>query len=308
MMLLQQIINVLYRHPLSRLKRYRRFGGYFSYGAMMRGSRNMAKASLSLPPVSCSDDGLPIYFLTGKNYLYQTLFCIRSLIKFSDEEFRFVLVDDGSFDETLVAQIRQQLPGCTIVMQHETDKNLQQRLPLQQYPHLYQKRKVYPHLKKLTDIHTLPGNDWKLVLDSDMLFWDTPHEIIQWLKKPEQPIHMVDCVESYGYSKQLMEKLSGIHIPSLLNVGAIGLNSGEIDWAGLDNWINTLEKEEGSSYYLEQALTAMLIGNKTSVVLDTDKYRVNPLMDDARSSALHHYVDLSKKYYYTQAWKKLINY
>lgn len=306
--MLQQIVNILYRHPLSQLKRYRRFGGYFSYRAMMRGSRQMMEASLQLPPVQCYAHGLPVYFLTGKNYLYQTLFCIQSLIKFSDEEFQFILVDDGSFDNSLVAQIQKQLPGCTIVMQDEVDKNLQQHLPPKQYPHLYQKRKVYPHLRKLTDIHTLTGADWKLVLDSDMLFWDTPHKIIQWLKKPEQPIHMVDCVESYGYSKQLMEKLSGHTIPSLLNVGAIGLNNAVIDWSALDNWVHVLEEKEGSSYYMEQALTAMLIGEQQSTILDRDTYKVNPSLGDAKPPVLHHYVDLSKKYYYTQAWKKLINY
>lgn len=303
--MLQQMINIFYRHPLSQLKRYRRFGGYFSYRAMIRGSRQMREASLQLPPVQCFAHGLPVYFLTGKNYLYQTLFCIRSLVKLSNEEFHFILVDDGSFDSTIVAQIQKQLPDCTIVLQTEVDKNLQQHLPPHQYPHLHQKRKVYPHLKKLTDIHTLTGSNWKLVLDSDMLFWDTPHEIIQWLQKPEQPIHMVDCVESYGYSKQLMEKLSGHPIPSLLNVGAIGLNSAEVNWSAVDNWVNTLEEKEGSSYYLEQALTAMLIGEQKSIVLDKDKYKVNPSLRD--TTALHHYVDLSKKYYYTQAWKKLIS-
>ncbi|MEZ2334119.1 hypothetical protein [Mucilaginibacter sp. RCC_168] len=305
--MLQQIINALYRHPLSRLKRYRRFGGYFSYQAMMRGSRQMMKASLQLPPVQCHAHGLPVYFLTGKNYLYQTLFCIRSLVKFRNQEFQFILVDDGSFDSTLVAQIQKQLPGCTIVMQDEVDKNLQQRLPQRHYPHLHQKRKVYPHLKKLTDIHTLPGADWKLVLDSDMLFWDTPHEIIQWLKKPDRPIHMVDCAESYGYSKQLMKQLSGHAIPPLLNVGAIGLNSTAINWSALDNWVYELEEKEGSSYYLEQALTAMLIGEQQSTILDQDKYKVNPSLGDTKPPVLHHYVDLSKKYYYTQAWKKVIS-
>lgn len=301
----QKIINILYRNPRSRLKSYRRFGGYLSYRAMIRGSRQMMEAALQLPPVECYAQGLPVYFLTGKNYLYQTLFCIRSLVKFSTERFQFVLVDDGSFDHKLVAQIQKQLPGCTIVMQDEVDRNLQQLLPQQQYPHIYQKREVYPHLKKLTDIHILPGTGLKLVLDSDMLFWDNPDEIIQWLKNPRQPIHMVDCVESYGYSKQLMEQLSGHAIPSLLNVGAIGLNSTAINWRAVDTWIHLLEETEGSSYYLEQALTAMLIGEQRSIILDKDKYKVNPNPGDAKSPVLHHYVDLSKKYYYTQAWRKI---
>ena len=304
--LFQQVINKLYRHPRSVLKNYGRFGGYFQYRQMLQGQKDMAGASLKLPPVQSHPDGLPIHFLTGKNYLYQTLFCITSLTKASSEYLKFVLVDDGSFDDFLLERIKKQLPGSTIITKEIIDRNLNAALPQQQNPNLHAKREVYPHLKKLTDVHTIPGDDWKIVLDSDMLFWKEPVELLNWLKAPNRPLHMIDCVESYGYSIGLMERLSGTTIPSLLNVGAIGLKSASINWANLDNWIKTLEEQEGASYYLEQALTAMLIGNDR-VSLDKAKYIVNPTRLNNPTDVLHHYVDLSKKLYYQQAWRQFID-
>ncbi|OOQ58079.1 glycosyltransferase family A protein [Mucilaginibacter pedocola] len=305
--MLQRIINLVYRYPASRLKTYKRFGGYFKYRSVIRNSRLMAEASMQLPPILSHPEGLPLYFLTGKNYLYQTLFCIQSLARVSSTRFRFILVDDGSFDETLMQQVNKSLPGAEVVTQTQIAENLQNALPQDRYPFLHHKREVYPHIKKLTDIHTIPGNSWKLVLDSDMLFWHSPVEMIKWLKSPEGPLNMLDCTPSYGYSTVLMELLCGEQIQPMLNVGAIGLNSNAINWDNLEHWGKTLEEKEGASYYLEQALSAMLIGNKPATILNATDYIVNP--EEAavknRVGVLHHYVDLSKAAYFNIAWKKL---
>jgi glycosyltransferase involved in cell wall biosynthesis len=274
---------------------------------MMKSQKLMEHAALDLPPAYSYPDGLPVYFLTGKKYLYQTLFCIRSLTKVSNEKFKFILVDDGSFDNQIINRIKKQLPKADIITKAIIDQNLQEYLPANSYPGLHHKRKIYPHIKKLTDIHTSQGSEWKLVLDSDMLFWHEPRAIINWLKNPGRPLHMIDCIETYGYSKPLMEDLCNTVVKPLINVGAIGLNSNSINWNELENWVKILEEKEGSSYYLEQALTAMLIGNKPSEALNSTEYTVNPTVDiiDNKSGSLHHYVDLSKEPYFKKAWKHL---
>jgi hypothetical protein len=305
--LLQQIIDNVYRYPKANLARYRRFGGYRQYRQMIAGEHAMRKAAETLPSVPSFTSGLPIFFLTGKNYLHQTLFCIRSLSLNTAAQLKFVLVDDGTFDSALTTRINRQLPGATLVTQETITHNLDRLLPAEAYPHLRARRAVYPHLRKLTDIHTLDAPEWKLVLDSDMLFWQEPVELINWLNHPTQPIYMTDCVESYGYTQELMSTLTADDIPSKLNVGIIGLSSTAINWKKLDGWIEVLEQKQGTSYYLEQALTAMLIGSRPCTVLDASAYEVNPPMNGKHDDVvLQHYVDLSKKIYYGEAWKKLI--
>ncbi|WP_439697061.1 hypothetical protein ACFGVS_00865 [Mucilaginibacter sp. AW1-7] len=306
--LIQSVIDTLYRHPLSALKRLAKFGGYFSYRRMLYNQRLMEKAAVHLPPVHTAADGLPVYFLTGKKYLYQTLFCIASLTRHSTENFHFILVDDGTFDAPLIGLVNRQLPGATIITRDIVEHNLERHLPESRYPCLRNKRAEYPHIKKLTDIHTLPGRSWKLVIDSDMLFQDEPAAMISWLKKPDMPIHMKDCQESYGYSRGLMEQLAGAKIPPLLNVGIIGLNSAQVNWDKLETWVSILEEKEGKTYYLEQALSAMLVGTCPAVLLPADRYIVNPGTGEILNGTgiLHHYVDLSKKGYFNLAWRRFI--
>ncbi|RWY57335.1 glycosyl transferase [Mucilaginibacter gilvus] len=275
---------------------------------MLSGRAMMEKRSVDLPPVASTTGGLPVYFLTGKHYLYQTLYCIQSLAKVSAAKFQFILVDDGTFDNELIYRITTQLPGATIISADVIASNLAKVLPADAYPYIHQKREVYPHLKKLTDVHTLPDNNWKVVLDSDMLFWNEPLELINWLNAPTQPLHMIDCVEAYGYSKQLMERLCGCPVTPLINVGAIGLKSQNIHWAKLEEWIKVLEEQEGASYYLEQALTAMLIGDADATVLPGKTYIVNPGAETIKDKKgiLHHYVDLSKQHYFKTAWQEFV--
>jgi len=304
--LYQQIINFIYRHPKSALRKIIRFGGFISYFNLVRCRRLMRNAASGLSPVRSFPDGLPVYFLTGRDYLYQTLFCIQSLVKASQTKFKFILIDDGTFNPEIIGTINKLVLGAEVVTKSIIENNLQQLLPAHSYPVLNYKRKVYPHLKKLTDIHSLEGPPWKLVLDSDMLFLKEPKALINWLERPDQPVYMLDSSESYGYSRKLMQYLCGMKTPELLNVGAIGLKSACINWSLLETWIKTLEEKEGGSYYLEQALTAMLVGDKPATILNADDYKVNPLTFPGKENeVLHHYVDLSKALYFKKAWRTI---
>ncbi|TCD07723.1 glycosyl transferase [Pedobacter frigidisoli] len=268
----------------------------------------MEYCSINIEPLKSFDDGLPVYFLTGKKHLYQTLFCIQSLTRISDQRFRFILVDDGSFNKTILRRIGRQIPDAEIITKEIIEKNLEEQLPKKDFASIHHKRKVYPHIKKLVDIHLLGITDWKLVLDSDMLFWKEPTAIVEWLKDPKVPLYMKDCEESYGYSTDLMQSLTLRSIPSLINVGVIGLNSQAINWSSIEEWIKVLEGEEGTSYYLEQALTAMIISESEKfTMLNALEYIVNPSkkMVEDRQGILHHYVDLSKESYFKYAWKNL---
>lgn len=303
-MFLRNIVNHVYRYPKSNWKTIQRFGGYWSYQKMLREKAKMVAASQNLPPIVSFDNGFPVYFLTGKKHLYQTLFCAYSLNKITDEKFQYVLIDDGSFDSELIIEVKKKMPRVKLILKEDIEGNLRQKLPEDKFPYLNQKRKVYPHIKKLTDIHTNQSNTFKLVLDSDMLFWKEPTEMIEWLIKPSGALYMLDCIESYGFEIDFMQSLCGFEIPRLINVGVFGINSDIINWESLEHWAKTLEENEGSSYFLEQALSAMIIANEKKTILNNKRWIVSPNACD-EEDILHHYVDLSKKYYFEEAWKKI---
>ncbi|MDK2971326.1 MAG: hypothetical protein PWP23_1081 [Candidatus Sumerlaeota bacterium] len=274
-----------------------------------RGRREMESAAARLRPssVGASRDsqGAAIHFLTGRGYWYMTAFCAATLLRHAGRPLHLVIDDDGTLQPEHVAHLRRILGGISVRTPSEIAAALDEHLPTSEFPALRARRLAYPHLRKLTDIHA-GCSGARLVLDSDMLFWSRPDALLGWQKKPDGALCMKDCDDSYGYSFDLMEQLVGAPLPRRLNVGIVGLDGESIDWPSLERWTRELLEREGSSYYQEQALTAMLFARRKVTFLDASRYVVKP--GDAEvhspSAALHHYVAESRHAYFQQAWHR----
>lgn len=306
MSLIQQTINILYRHPKGKIRQIQRQGGLWNTWQINRARKEMERAAqtLRVPAGGTGMEPLDVHFLTGKKYWYQTVFCMYSLQKTTDTPFQFHLYDDGSFDEALIRQVQTQAPGTIVHTIDAIEARLKLAIPETKFPFLWHKRRVYPHIKKLTDVHA-GSTGWKLVMDSDMLFFKRPQAVTDWLSIPKAPLFILDTQNAYGYSFELMENLAGSKIRERVNVGVIGLQSQDINWKKMEKWGSELEKREGGSYYLEQALTAMLIGQQPAHIGPQNDYIVMPTKEQvfSREGVLHHYVDLSKEWYFKKAWK-----
>jgi hypothetical protein len=302
-----KLLYHFYFRPRSWLRSVNKSGGLINFIKIEKAKKSMIKSAQNLlvnePPLSA----INIYFLTGKKYWPLTAFCMYSLAKVSTMPLRPVFIDDGSLDEKFINKIIAQFPGCIIKTAAETEIIIKQKLPVNKYPFLHKKRAIYSHIKKLIDVHA-GSSGWKMVLDSDMLFFKPPVEMLDWLKQPEKPFFLYDPISSYYYSLWLMEKLAGNKINPNINVGVAGLKSEDINWDELEYWIKTLEEKGGTNYLLEQALSAMLVAGKEITIADRAAYIVMPDKSDVESpsAVLHHYVAESKEWYFKSAWKAVI--
>jgi hypothetical protein len=268
----------------------------------------MEQAASHLPPVVCdpAQPALEIYFLTGQQFWYQTCFCMHSLIQQTSLNLRPVLYDDGTLRSHHIQHIHHIFPNAIIFTVDEIQARLDKYLPVSQFPTLRSRRIYYPNLRKLTDIHA-GSHGWKLVLDSDMLFFRPPTLLLEWLQSPHQPCHMVDVDTAYGYSPALMRQLAGVPIGDRINAGICGLNSDELDWDELEFWCETLIEKEGTHYYQEQALIAMLMTRQPCTVVPAHTYIVKPNQSEVLhpTAVLHHYVSDSKPWYFRHGWRHI---
>jgi len=252
--------------------------------------------------------GLPeIHFLTGARFWDQTAFCLYSLQRHAGQGLPAVFHDDGSTTDTIADRLGRLFPHARWRRHAEIVATLDQHLPAARFPVLRERWAAYPNIRKLTDVHVGSGG-WKLVLDSDMLFFRRPDFLLAWLAAPARPLHMVDVQESYGYSPALMRSLAGTAIPPLVNVGMTGLASESLDWDKIEYWCRTLIAREKTSYYLEQALIAMLVTGQPCAVAPAADYIVLPDETECRNprAVLHHYVAGSKRWYFRETWRRTV--
>lgn len=271
-----------------------------------RGRRAMENAARLMPSLDPAPPEAPaVFFLTGSAFWYQTAFCAHTLVSQAGTPLRIIVVDDGTLTANQAAELQRIFPSLRVVWSAAVDRRLDAHLPVERFSNLRRRRLVYPHLRKLTDIHA-GETGWKLVLDSDMLFHHRPSFLLEWLNAPKQPCHMADVEDSYGYSIQLMTELTGASIPRQLNVGVCGLKSEDIDWNRLETWCRVMLEREGSHYLQEQALVAMLMADRVRSVAPADEYVVRPTREETErpTAVLHHFVAESKAWYFRFGWQQ----
>lgn len=296
-----------YYRPLGKLRQIIEQGGPFAMRETERQRAEMERAAALLPalPIPQSDTALRLHVLTGKRFWYQTAFCLHSFATAAAEPVQIEIYDDGTLDEQYSALLLRLGPAVTIHRQEDILSRLDRHLPAGKFPVIRRLWAEYPHIRKLTDIH-VGSIGWKLVIDSDLLFFRKPDLLLAWMRDPQNPLQAVDCEESYGYTKPLMGRLAGCEIPSLVNVGLCGLRSESLDWGELEMWCKEMIEKERQSYFLEQALVAMLVARFSSrTVAPRESYVTLPERREVLSpkAVMHHYVANSKRWYFRTGWR-----
>ncbi len=304
-----RLLYLYYHRPRSWLRDLARDGGPRQRRLTRQGEAEMAAAAATLPPLSPRADGAPLrlHLLTGKRFWHQTAFCLWSFARHTDRELAPVIYDDGSLAAEHRDPLLRLFPATRIVGREEILERLDALLPADRFPRLRDRWLHYPNIRKLIDPH-LGQTGWKLVLDSDLLFFRRPDFLLSWLEAPETPLHAVDCETSYGYPAPLLESLAGAPLAELVNVGLCGLRSDALDWERLEFWCRELITRHGPHYYLEQALVAALVAGKPCAVAPARDYVTLPRPPEIleRRAVMHHYVAGSKRWYFQHNWRAVL--
>jgi hypothetical protein len=297
----------IWYRPYGFLRQMTVEGGPRQQAKTQVGKLAMQEAAGRLPELVPPDEAypVPVRFLSGEAYWYQTVFCLVSLQRVADRRVDAIIYDDGTLSSAVQERILRVVPWVRFVLSDEIAEQIEVNLPQFRYPALRARREVYPHIRKLTDLHD-PGKP-SLVLDSDMLFFRRPRSLLNWMADPVGVIYMEDAVRSYGYSKNLLERLARGAVPEKMNVGLYGLPIGVIDFDYLEYCCREMILIEGGNYFQEQALTALLVSGQSAYTLPRSDYCVLPDLTEGRTptAALHHYVAQSKRSYFQFGWQRI---
>ncbi len=299
----------LIHRPARRMGQCWRNGGPWEERRTEEGRTRMRTAARALPGLPLYPDApsRSVHLLTGRRFWEQTTFCLHSLARNSPVNLHAEIYDDGTLGPEEKSILGQLGAGIRIHPISEIRDQLERHLPAARFPWLRERWQNYPNIRKLIDPH-LGSTGWKLVLDSDLLFFRRPDALLTWLDAPDRPLHAVDIEESYGYPRPLMESLARAPIAPLVNVGLCGLRSEELDWERIEHWCVQLHENQRPSYYLEQALVAMLVAGCPCAVLPAADYVTCPAGSEAREprAVMHHYVAHSKRWYFQQHWQRFV--
>ncbi len=301
-----RLLYLLWHKPRADLRRSVAEGGPVEQWRTQRGRKAMEAAAATLPvPSPSAGTPLELYFLTGRRFWYQTAFCLWTFARQAGRPLAPVIIDDGSLTAENRAHLSRLFPLTRYLAKSAAEARLHAVLPATRFPRLHDRWKNYPHIRKILDPH-LGGHGWKLVLDSDLLFFRRPAFMLDWLDAPSAPLHAVDTETSYGYATELLDRVTGAKLAGRVNVGLTGLRSEDLDWERIEHWCDQLIGEAGTHYYLEQALVAMHVAGRPCAIAPEGDYVTLPRLPEAAEcrAVMHHYVADSKPWYFRHNWRK----
>lgn len=303
-----RILYLLWHRPIGKVRECISAGGPLEQYRTAQGERAMiAAARLLAPPSTHEGSPISVHLLTGHRFWHQTAFCLHSFSSNSRRLLAPVIYDDGTLRTEEQTTLRRIFPLARFVDKDAAFALLGRFLPQTKYPYLHDRWIHYPNIRKLIDPH-IASSGWKLVIDSDLLFFGNPSFLVDWIDAPARPLHAVDCETSYGYDRALMNRLAGAPVADLINVGLTGLRSDAIDWDRVERFCRELISTSGTHYYLEQALVAMLVAGTDCAIAPAADYVTRPLPPEAArcSAIMHHYVADSKKWYFRHNWRRVL--
>lgn len=281
--------------------------GFEWHWHLWRGRRDLAAAIAALPaPVAPPGTPVPLHYLTGKRYVPLTSVALLSAQAHFGRPVQPVLYDDGSLDADDIATFRRLFPLTRVFIKEELAAALDRVLPESRFPFLRKIRLGYIHLRKLTDVG-VSSPSWNIVSDSDVFFFRHPAALLA-AADARRACHMVDCMTSYGTPTAFLDELAGTPLHPRVNVGLCHFDAAAIDWDYVEHCAAAILARHGFSYYLEQALTAILLARARAEPLDADQYLVYPTPEQARAPAqiALHYVDRSYLSLYRYGWRQVL--
>ncbi len=304
--------RLLYRsfyRPLQNVDLARAYGWRMLW-RHRQGLRAMRRAARRLPDLP--DRGrlplpVPVSFLTGTRLVHQTLFCAHSLARHAIPP-ALEFISDGS----LRREDEFALPGVSVRRGEAVEAAVAAALPPARFPELSALRRSFVLLRKLTD--TMAGRSgYRLLLDSDMLFWLPPTELIARAAAGE-PFFLADIgEEGYSASRAELNRRFGVEVAPGVNSGLVGLFADRIDWDLLERACGFLRSGPGDQRLLEQTLWAIALGAQSARPLDAANYRV--VIDPPACAAairadpppvLLHYAWRARLVYEASEWRRYL--
>lgn len=257
------------------------------------------------PPIIASSQQFPktsLNTLLCHRDVWFYLLTIKSLFYFSKLSLGVQVIDDGSLTATDKKILSKHIKNISIISGDVATKKITALLKNYRYCSIFREsnhKGIYTHNKKLFDPILLAKTENIILIDSDIIFFNPPNQLINWVKKNNpEPIHMSYLEKHVDEDRfKYLESPDNIKwqiismrllaekwpITKLFNSGIIGLPKKYFSLAKINTYLKEMhDLGLQTTWFVEQFAFAFLfsdlndkLGNRISA-LNAEKYCVLP--------------------------------
>lgn len=248
---------------------------------------------------------VPVHLLTGKNDWQLAAWMLASLFHFTETVWPVVIHDDGTLPEDGRAILQSLFRNCRFIKRDEADAAMEKAL--RPYPMCLQYRASHPLGLKIFDMAHFAESDRFIVLDSDVLFFAPPNEILKWSRGPEprecwfnedaQEASLIGAVDA-------QDDLDVILWPRV-NSGLCLIHRPAIDFDFCDHALAVTSILRGNIWRVEQTLFALCASRLGQGGLLPRTYEVSLRQNAAPNAVARHYVGAVRQRFFGEGLKRL---
>jgi len=241
------------------------------------------------------------------------LWSIRSFAHFAPGPFRLVVQIDRTVDAQTVAVLRAHFPGA-VFQSVEPVPAAVTAFFAARYPALYALRcdPAYSTMPKVTDSYLLRRNETIITIDPDILFFESPTELLQGipaeapyfsaLNLPKSP---TDPKGAYCVEADELKTKFGINFPVSFQFGLGLLDYSKWDWDRMEEIARSLTFDRGRGLLTDQTFFAIMSVLAGQNPLPVDRYAVAPV-SSLEGVVARHYYSRTRDLLYVEGIPRLI--
>jgi len=246
----------------------------------------------------------PVHILTGKDDWPLAAWMLASWLHFTERAWPIVVHDDGNLPEEGRALLLKLFPAIRIITRREADAALQP--VLRPFPFCADYRNAHPLALKLFDIPHFAAGERFLVLDSDLLFFSYPREIVDWVAGgADECWFNEDAKEGSLITAAEARAELGVKIWPRVNSGLCLLAKKAMDLDLCDRALAQTSIPSGHVWRIEQTLLMLCAARHGKGGLLPHSYEVSLGRDASPEAVSRHYVGAVRDRFYAEGVARL---
>jgi len=201
--------------------------------------------------------GPSVHMLVSSRTWYAGLLAAVSFEHHTGRKWKFYIHEDGSVDDRARERIKKVLPDARLISREESDANASDFF--RAYPKCFAQRQRHNLFLKFSDFAAFAPEDRFIVLDSDVIFFRRPSELLEWTDKgADTCLYNKDTREKYCLPREPIERSMAFEMWPCFNSGLILLPRAAVDWQLAERFIEQFEATAHHPQFFEQTLYALM--------------------------------------------------
>jgi hypothetical protein len=234
---------------------------------------SIQKLILKTSPIRTANIGsIEVRVLTWRRDWLNVIWALKSFYHFAEVDYP-LFIHDGGLKSVQVQQLKYHFPDATIITAEDADKSVLAELKSHNLTYCWDYRQQNIATRKLFDFYLLSNADFVITIDSDIVFFKKPQELVCSPNEIKKNKYNKDMMYYYSMELDEIELAFGIRPISLINSGLSLVKRDSINFEQINEWLKH-PKLFANKWVTEQTLHA-LCSTIYGVELLPDKYCVS---------------------------------